>query len=181
MQDIHKLASMQILNMLFLNTYLGRKELFPFVVLKMMKLTLTHGLSAISSVAFAGYGALLCHSGKIEEGLRFGKLALEMVEEWNAQSFQSRVGAFVWGSIFVHARPFTESLEKLKEGYRLGLQTGDLEFALQNGALHSVFLIDSGTCPMSVMIQQLKEFNDLAALHGHPKQVSTRDTTRSSI
>ncbi len=173
MQDWKKLAAMQILNMLFLNTYLDRKDLFPFVVLKMMKLTFVDGLSAISSVAFAGYGALLCHSGRIEEGLGFGKLALEMVDEWNAQSFQSRVGAFVWGSIFVHARPFTESLQQLKEGYRLGLQTGDLEFAMQNATLHTIFLIDTGKFPASIMIQQLNEFKDLAALHGHPTLVRT--------
>jgi len=171
MQDWKKLASMQILNMLFLNTYLDRKDLFPFVVLKMMKLTLMDGLSTISTVAFAGYGALLCHSGKIEEGLRFGKLALELVDEWNAQSFQSRVGAFVWGSIFVHVRPFIESLEQLKGGYRLGLQTGDVEFAMQNATLHTMFLVDTGKFPMSVMIHQLNEFKDLAALHGHPTQL----------
>lgn len=172
MQDAKKLAAMQILNMLFLNTYLGRRDLFPFVVMKMMKLTLVDGISAISSVAFAGYGALLCFSGQIEEGFRYGTLALELVEEWNAQSFQSRVGAFVWGSIFVHARPFTESLDQLNEGHRLGLQTGDTEFAMLNAHLHTMFMIDSGKFPMSTMIKQFNEFRELTALHGHPNQVS---------
>jgi predicted ATPase len=171
MQDSKKLAAMQILNLLFLNTYLGRRELFPFVVLKMMKLTFVDGISAISSVAFAGYGTLLCFSGQVQEGLRYGKLALELVDEWNAQSFQSRVGAFVWGSIFVHARPFIESLDQLREGHRLGLQTGDTEFAMLNADLHMMYMLDSGKFSMSAMIEQFNEFKSMTALHGHPSQL----------
>jgi histidine kinase len=171
MQDTEKLAAMQILNMLFLNTHISKKELFPFVVLKMMKLTLFHGVSAFSSVAFAGYGSLLCYSGKVEEGMRFGRLALELVEELNAQSYYARVGAFVWGTIFVHSRPFVDSLEHLKNGHRLGLQTGDIEFAMLNAHLHMMFRIDSGHYRISSMLDQLTEFKDLTALHGHTNQV----------
>ena len=171
MRDPEKLAAMQILNMLFLNTHISKKELFPFVVLKMMKLTLFHGVSAFSSIAFAGYGSLLCYSGKVEQGLRFGKLALDLVEELNAQSYHARVGAFVWGAIFVHSRPFVDSLEQLKSGHRLGLQTGDIEFAMLNAHLHMMFMIDSGNYRVSSMLDHLTDFKDLTALHGHTNQV----------
>jgi hypothetical protein len=173
MRDPSKLAAMQILNMLFLNTHIGKKELFPFVVLKMMKLTLLDGISAFSTVAFAGYGSLLCYSGKVEEGMRFGRLALDLVEELNAQSYYARVGAFVWGTIFVHSQPFVDSLEPLKSGHRLGLQTGDIEFAMLNAHLHIMFMLDSGMYPISSMLDQFTEFKDLTALHGHTSQVSS--------
>jgi histidine kinase len=172
MRDPEKLAAMQILNMLFLNTHIARKELFPFVVLKMMKLTLIDGISAFSSVAFAGYGSLLSYSGKVEEGMRFGRLALELVEDLNALSYQARVGAFVWGAINVHRRPFVDSLEHLKSGHRLGLQTGDIEFAMLNAHLYIMFMLDSGMYPISSMIHRFNEFKDLTALHGHTNQVS---------
>mmetsp|Transcript_98987 Transcript_98987/g.285667 ORF Transcript_98987/g.285667 Transcript_98987/m.285667 type:complete len:1117 (+) Transcript_98987:75-3425(+) len=167
MQDSKSLAAMQILNMLFLNTYVSRQELFPFVVLKMMKLTLVHGTSAISSVAFAGYGALQCFSGRIEDGTRFGQLALELVDEWGAQSYQSRVKAFVWGSIFVHTRLATELLGQLKEGHRLGLQSGDTEFAMLNAYHHMMFMVNSGNFTCKRMIDEFNQFKDLTALHGH--------------
>jgi predicted ATPase len=171
MTDPNKLAAMQILNMLFLNTYIARRDLYPFVVLKMMKLTLTDGLSAISSVAFAGYGTLLCFAGQIEEGMRYGKIALDLVDEFDAQSFQSRVGALVWGTIIVHRRPWKESLEQLQEGHRLGLQTGDTEFAMMNANLYVHFMIDSGMFRLSETIAHAKELKALTELHGHSKQV----------
>jgi len=181
MTDTKKLAAMQILNMLFLNTFLTRNKLFPFVVFKMMKLTLQHGMSAISSVAFAGYGHLLCLSGKIEEGLRYGKLALDVVEEWDAHSFRSRVGAFVWGSIFLHAGPVDDSLEQLKEGHRLGLQTGDTEFAMLNAHLHTLWTINAGKQPMSKMIDQYIDFKEVTALHGHRTQFDALSTFLESM
>lgn len=172
MTDPRKLAAMQILNMLFLNTNIGRKELFPFVVLKMMKLTLLDGMSAFSSVAFAGYGSLLAYAGRVEEGIRFGRLALELVEELNAQSYKSRVGAFVWGTIFVHSQPYVNSLEELLSGHRLGLQTGDIEFAMLNAHLYMMFMLDSGKYPISWMLDRFHQIKDLTALHGHPNRVS---------
>jgi len=171
MEDPTKLAAMQILNMLFMNSSIGRTELFPFVVLKMMKLTLFHGMSAFSSVAFAGYGVLLCYTGRVDEGIRFGKIALELVEELNAQSYFARVGALVWGNIFVNVRPMEDSLEHFKSGHRLGLQTGDIEFAVTNVHLQAMFMLSSGKFSITSMLDQLSDARDLTALHGHTTQV----------
>lgn len=145
--------------------------MFPFIVLKMMKLTVEDGISAMSSVAFAGYGTLLCFAGQINEGLRYGRIALEMVDEFGFKAFQARCDAFVWGCIFVHARPFVESLDQLKEGHRLGLQTGDTEFAMLNAHLHILFLVESGVFPLSEVLSRAREVKELTQLHGHSGQV----------
>jgi predicted ATPase len=171
MTDPNKLNAMQILNLMFLNTYLSRRDLFPFVVLKMMKLTLTDGLSAMSSVAFAGYGTLLCFAGRVEQGLRYGKIALDLVDDFDAASYQSRVGAFVWGCIFSHASPREASLDKLREGHRLGLQTGDPEFAMMNAHLHILFMVEAGKFPMKEIISRAAELQEITKLHGHKHQV----------
>lgn len=179
MTNEQKLASMQVLNLLFLNSYISRKDLFPIIVLKMMKLTLFDGISAISAVAFAGYGTLLCTCGQIESGLRYGKLALELIEEWGAESFHARVAAFFWGAIVVQTRPLNESLPHLKEGHRIGLKTGDTEFAIVNAHHHAFFMLGSGTMTISAMAEQFDKLRDLTILHGHSKQVSSpRDASK---
>eukprot|EP00934_Nitzschia_sp_Nitz4_P006420 Nitzschia sp. Nitz4//scaffold22_size323478//168007//171360//NITZ4_000542-RA/size323478-augustus-gene-0.239-mRNA-1//-1//CDS//3329543040//6410//frame0 len=172
MRDEKKLMAMQILNLLFLNTYIARKDLFPFVVLKMMKLTLNDGMSAMSIVAFAGYGTLLCGDGNMKEGLRYGQLALDLLEEWDAQSFRSRVLSLYWGSMVAHSNPLVDSLPHLREGHRTGLMTGDAEFAMVNAFHHLLFMLYSGSFTVSEMINSHQELEDLTVLHGHKRQLS---------
>ena len=173
MTDPKKLAAMQILNLLFLNTKVSRQDLFPSVVLRMMKMTLSDGLSAMSSVAFAGYGSLLCYAGNVNEGLRYGKLALDLLEDFGAVSFMARVDALVWGEIYPHVRPWADSLEKLKEGHRIGLQTGDISFAKSNADVYILFLLQSGSVGVKDMVAAMSDIAEATKLHGHPQNVST--------
>eukprot|EP00539_Tryblionella_compressa_P018743 CAMPEP_0178860114 /NCGR_PEP_ID=MMETSP0747-20121128/1570_1 /TAXON_ID=913974 /ORGANISM="Nitzschia punctata, Strain CCMP561" /LENGTH=1094 /DNA_ID=CAMNT_0020526545 /DNA_START=320 /DNA_END=3604 /DNA_ORIENTATION=- len=166
MTDPQKLTAMQVLNLLFLDTFLHRRELWPFVVLKMMKLSLESGLSAISSVAFAGYGALLCIVGRGEEGQRFGKIALDLVELFDANSFRSRCIGLVYGCILPAVQPWRNSIDHLREGHRLGLMTGDIEFAMFNANLAIAFMLDDGGYKYDDLMSQLKEFVDLTEAHG---------------
>jgi predicted ATPase len=89
MTDQKQLTAMQIFNLLFIDTFLHRRELFPFVVIKMMKMSLQFGFSPMSAVAFAGYGTLLSLSGR-EEAQRFGKLALDLVDRFAANKLEPK-------------------------------------------------------------------------------------------
>lgn len=53
-QDERKRAALQILNILLLNVIKVRPIFGPFIHLKAMEITLKHGLSPLSSIAFAG-------------------------------------------------------------------------------------------------------------------------------
>jgi predicted ATPase len=55
-----KLAIMQILNILFSYSFVANQELGPFIAEKMIRITLDHGLSVVSSVGFTLYGTILC-------------------------------------------------------------------------------------------------------------------------
>jgi histidine kinase len=167
MTDPKKIAAMQILNMLFLNTFLARPDMFPFVVVKMMKLTLADGLSAISAVAFAGFGMLMAFSGKITQGLKCGQISLDILDDFEARSFLPRCYAFVYGFIRAHAMPWTDTLEPLKLGHSVGLSTGDLEFATVNAQFHILFLVDIGQVPLPAIARRLLELRDANEMHGH--------------
>lgn len=167
MTDPKKIAAMQILNMLFLNTFLARPDMFPFVVVKMMKLTLADGLSAISAVAFAGYGMIVTYSGRITQGLKYGQVSLDILDDFEARSFLPRCYAFVYGLIRPEAMPLCDALEPLKLGHSVGLRTGDLEFATVNAQFHILFLIDIGQVPLSGISCRLSELRDANEMHGH--------------
>eukprot|EP00529_Nitzschia_sp_RCC80_P008808 CAMPEP_0113485310 /NCGR_PEP_ID=MMETSP0014_2-20120614/24417_1 /TAXON_ID=2857 /ORGANISM="Nitzschia sp." /LENGTH=1205 /DNA_ID=CAMNT_0000378951 /DNA_START=205 /DNA_END=3822 /DNA_ORIENTATION=+ /assembly_acc=CAM_ASM_000159 len=171
MIDEKLLVGMQVLNLIFLNTFHYKVDLFPFVVLKMMKLSLKHGFSAMTSVAVSGYGSLLCFMEREQEAQRFGKLALDLVDQFDAASYRSRVYALHFGCIQPSMRPWKESLDYLKEGHRLGLGSGDTEFGMYNANLHFAFMLDDGSFSVLEVATFLKDTLELTELHGHDHQL----------
>lgn len=172
MTDQRQLTAMQVLNLLFLDTFLHRRELFPFVVLKMMKMSLEFGLSPMSAVAFAGYGTMLAISGRGEEAQRFGKLALDLVERFAANSFRSRVYGLVYGCIQPAVQPWGQSMKKLKEGHELGLMTGDVEFAMFCAHLYVGGMMDDGSFTVETMIEEIRKCVVLTEAQGQSQHVN---------
>lgn len=119
---------MQMLNLLFTYTFLGRADFLPFVVFRMIRLTIRYGVSAISAHGFSGYGVLLCGSGDIEAGYRYGQLALRILNRFNAKEWLPRVYSMVYGMNMHWKTPLRLCLDPLKYAHKVGLETGDIEY-----------------------------------------------------
>ena len=57
MIDPKKLAAMEIMNLIFLHTAIVRPDLTPLLGCRMVRMSLDHGLSALSCVGFAIFAA----------------------------------------------------------------------------------------------------------------------------
>jgi hypothetical protein len=142
MSDVDKLAVMQILNVMFLNVYFIDPLLTALVAVRMVSLSLDYGLSSISSAGFAFYGVLSCSCRvDTEFGYRCGQLALRVLEKFKCAEFVPRVYAPVYGFINSWKFEFSAALEPLKYAYDVGLETGDIEFAMVNASLFGVSLL----------------------------------------
>jgi predicted ATPase len=143
--DPEKLASLQILNHMFLQALLVRPKLSGFITLKMLRMTLEDGLSMIAPVAFACYG-MLCVSamGDVDAGWRFGELGIELLEQLSAWEYIPRVYAAFYGCIYPWRKPLRETIEPIGHAQRVGMQTGDAEFGGLCANLQKFSLIDSG-------------------------------------
>lgn len=139
------LACLQILNLMFLQALQVRPYLSPFVTLKLMKLTLTHGLSMIAPLAFSTYG-MLCISGMrdVNAAFRFGELGLELLERLEVREYLPRVYAAFYGCIHHWKRPLRDALEPLLHAHRVGMLTGDVEFSSLNAKIYCFTAIDAG-------------------------------------
>ena len=172
MVDPRKIAVMQILNLLFLSAVYSRPRLGQMIVFRMVRLTVEHGACAISCVGFAFYGMVLCgyvavsitsplHRSfglntfffclvrggyGIEEGYRFGKLAMQMYNEVKAEAWFCRVSAAFYGCICPWKMPIRSTLSQLKDAYHLGLRTGDIEYATVSE--RSMFRQDTSQSPI---------------------------------
>jgi len=132
-----KLAALQLLNIMFVNALLVRPGFAPFIQLKSVEITMRYGLSALASNAFASYGMLCSSLEKFDDAQRYGELALDLLKKFRSKEYVSRVFAAVYGSIIPWQRPIRETIEPLKEGQRIGSQTGDIEFASMNASIYA--------------------------------------------
>jgi predicted ATPase len=97
MEDSKRLAAVQILDLMFVSSLFTTPTLLPFVVLKMMKITLQHGSSAWTATAFSSYGMVCCAIDDFDQGFRFGQLALAYLDKFRCREFLPRVYFGVYG------------------------------------------------------------------------------------
>lgn len=167
MKDTDKLACMKMMGFLFLYAHLCRPYLAAILTIRMVRLTLEGGLSALSSPAFSTYGMLLCSSGgDVDEGYRFGCLSLVLLERFKSSgslAWMPRVYAGHYGCVSPWRRPFRESQEPLKRSIWIGLEYGDIEYSMLNASLYCFNLIDAGL-PLPFIDEELQSFRDVMVL-----------------
>ena len=115
---------------MFLHALLVRPRLSAFVTLKMMKLTLTYGLCFMSPLAFSTFG-MLCIKWfpTPDAALRYGELGLELLDMFQVREYLPRVYAAYYACIYPWRHHLPDALDHLIHAQRVGMQTGDVEFA----------------------------------------------------
>ncbi len=105
----------------------GSGDLFPYLVLKSVNLSLRHGNSPESAFAYAAYGMLLC--GALNQpalGFEYGRLAVAMNERFNDVALKSRI-IYVY-TMFIHhwSKSWSSMTPWFRKGIEAGYQSGDL-------------------------------------------------------
>ncbi|MEG4515066.1 AAA family ATPase, partial [Microcoleus sp. F6_B4] len=124
------LAAIEIATCAAPGIYNTNPSLYPLLILSQVNASIQHGNAPFSAFFYVSYGLLL--NGILEdmEGAdRAGKLALAVIEKLNAKEVECRT-RFLLGTVVLHGTTHLQtSLQVLREGYQIGLDTGDLEFA----------------------------------------------------
>ncbi|MGJ7509666.1 AAA family ATPase [Variovorax sp. GT1P44] len=105
----------------------GSGNLFPFLVLKAVNISLRHGNSPESAFAYAAYGMLLC--GVLDDpalGYEYGKLAVAMNERSDDIALKSRV-IYLY-AMFIHhwSNHWSTMTPWFRRGIEAGYESGDL-------------------------------------------------------
>jgi PAS domain S-box-containing protein len=130
MNDPMLIAANKILSIAGASVYQSLPELYAMIVFQRVRMSVKYGNSAASSTGFASYGIVLSGIlGDVESAYRFGKLAFQINEKFNAKEFETRI-IFIF-NFFI--RPWKEhlknSIEPLETGFKIGMETGDFEYA----------------------------------------------------
>eukprot|EP00977_Amphora_coffeiformis_P016260 scaffold4976_cov161-Amphora_coffeaeformis.AAC.6 len=155
-----KLQCLQLLNVIILPCIMERPKFAPFVLLKVMQITLQHGLSALAPAAFATFGMLcLAACDDCDEAHRFAKLSLILLDQFKSLEYLPRVYAAVYGCVFPWIRPIKEVVQPLLKAHLVGLETGDIEFAGLCSNLSTMYAMESGT-PLQDIDRNFRVFSE---------------------
>lgn len=122
------LIAMRLVMEIFPAAFLsGSGNLFPYLVLKSVNLSLRYGNCPESAFSYAAYGMLLC--GDLDEpalGYQYGKLALAINEKLDDLTLRSRV--FYVYAMFIHhwSNHWSTLTPLFQKGIDAGYQSGDL-------------------------------------------------------
>ncbi|MEG4520836.1 MULTISPECIES: AAA family ATPase [unclassified Microcoleus] len=130
MNDPYKIATMRILMAVIPAAFNANPVLFPLAVFKMVTLSLKYGRSPLSAFGYVSYGLILCGVlGDINEGYKFGKLALELSDQIDSREIKAKV-YFAFNNFIRHWKEhIRETINSFLEGFQSGLSIGDIEYA----------------------------------------------------
>ncbi|MFB2968322.1 AAA family ATPase [Aerosakkonema sp. BLCC-F183] len=156
MTDPHIIAAMKLMAILFVPIKVLTPVLLPLLCAKMVGLSLQFGNSSVSAMGYLNYGLVLINFGDVEQGYRFGKVALDLLDRFHSSENRAMVLLF-FGALIQHRKQSLQStVPLLKEGYLLHIETGGLLYAGYsiNNYLYNQFF--SGFCLADLEIESKK-------------------------
>ena len=137
-------AAMRILAALIAPSFYTDPNLFDLQVCQMVNLSLRHGTTDASTHGYGWFGWILCYAfQRYDEGLRFGKLALDLVEKRGFVVDTAKVH-YAMGVIVSWMRPLAASIDNFQTAFRTGIETGDLFFATSSASQIIIRLLLTG-------------------------------------
>ncbi|MDM9380612.1 AAA family ATPase [Chlorogloeopsis sp. ULAP01] len=167
-----KLTATRMLTSMGSPTYQAAPMLFPLVICEQVNLSIQYGNSPFSAYGYVCYGVILNGIVQdIESAYKFGKLALNLVEQFNALELKTSV-FFVAGACTIHGKVHAkETLPLLQDGYSYGIENGHFEYggyAAMQKCQYSYYIgkeltiLEKEMTTISNTLAQLKQANALS-------------------
>ena len=111
----------------------GKIELYSFVSLRAVNLSVTHGNIPESIKAYVNYGLLLgLMKGDYQRGYEFADLAVQLSYRLDSKSQRCKAGLLLGGWIRAWAKPIAGAAEINYQGFLAGMEAGESQFAAYN-------------------------------------------------
>ncbi|MBD1850982.1 AAA family ATPase [Leptolyngbya sp. ST-U4] len=108
-------------------------ELYCFVSLRVVRLSIEHGNIAESIKAYANYGLLLgLMEGQYQRGYEFADLAVQLSYKLNSKSQQCKAEMLFGGFIQVWSKPLAGAATINYKGFLASMESGNVQFAAYN-------------------------------------------------
>ncbi|MEH2235378.1 trifunctional serine/threonine-protein kinase/ATP-binding protein/sensor histidine kinase [Nostoc sp.] len=130
MTDANKIAITQIASSIMGAAYTCGSLLYPLLTTLLVKLSLQYGNTFVSATNYACYSLVLSNIQKdIDLAAQFGQLALNLALKFDDKATKPEIFLLLGGFILHRKSHIKKTLPLLEEGYTLGLEIGNLEYA----------------------------------------------------
>jgi PAS domain S-box-containing protein len=130
MTDPERCATMDVLTVLTSPALFTDLNLFRLVVSRMAALSLEHGNSDGSCLAYSWLGGVLgTYLGEYQAGFGFGRLGLDLVEKHGLDRFRARVYLVFAVHVAHWTQPLRTSRAFLRRAFEAALEAGDVSCA----------------------------------------------------
>ena len=160
MTDLEKLSAIKIISTVMPITYVAKPSLVPVFACTMVQLSIIYGNAPSSPFGYATYGLVMCGSGDINTGYKFGELAIDLLEILDAKEFKSRTYFYVYLFIFHWKGHLRDSLTPALDGYKVGIETGDIANATSNLLLYGHHAYIAGE-ELTKLSNEMKEYSNI--------------------
>jgi len=139
-EDRNQLAKVKILESLLPTCYQAKPSLFPWVVCKLMQLSIQHGNTVRSAHIYSCYGIVcILILQDVTSAQEYGKLACHL--DLNPKTGNGVNGTFATGACIAHYSVHAkQSLPLLLNAYQAGLETGNFQYAGMGISYRSQYL-----------------------------------------
>lgn len=164
------LTALRVQNSIIAASYLGVPSLFPVLCCKMVQYTLSAGTSPHAVYAFSALGVVCLSLNLVEIGYRIGQMSLAMLQRWDVQAVEVKNLHVVGGIVNAYVEPLRTILDNHRLVYRMGIESGDLEYAawgLHNELANSFWAgiqLDELASTMSHHVAVLEHYKQMPAL-----------------
>jgi PAS domain S-box-containing protein len=134
MSDPDRQATVDVLTAMAAPAMFADPNLFRILVARIVVLSLEHGNSDKSCIAYVRLGGVLgTYFGRYQAGFRFGRLGVDLVEKLGLDHLRARV-YLVFGAHVAHwTRHLPSSQTYLRRAFDVGQETGDHIYAAYGG------------------------------------------------
>jgi predicted ATPase/signal transduction histidine kinase len=124
--DPDQLNIIQLFQLLITPSYLSSKDLFAFVVMKGLNMTLKFGNAPMTGYMYAGYGIIMnAVFEDFKTSFAFGNLALEVNRKFDDQRYMPATKFLVGTFLNPTQNHLRTSVPILQAGFEMGTSTGD--------------------------------------------------------
>jgi predicted ATPase/class 3 adenylate cyclase len=134
MTDPRMLAAAQILMNAVSSAFFLQSGLFPVMLCKLVELSVRHGNTAWSIQGYSGFAIILCSVvGRVQRAHEMMQLAWAIMERFDARPQAAKLHLVAYDFIDHWRGPVRELPPRLMEGWQVGLEHGDVEYAVYCG------------------------------------------------
>ncbi|KAL7481036.1 hypothetical protein ACHAW6_006712, partial [Cyclotella cf. meneghiniana] len=143
LSDFKKVMTMKFLSKLENSMHQTNTSQQPIITMKIVQLTVEHGMSPMSAIGFAYFGVMIAELGDIRDGYMYTNLAKTLLEKNQCNEIAGEV-LFLSADFLTYIEPLQATAEYRIQGHALAMSAGDIHWACMNKLMFSWTLLWHG-------------------------------------